>query len=309
MLLKKAIITGIASLSTVSVVGVSAFNYVKNVKTDEKENCAISLETNSVIYTNLAQALEENADKTEEDFDVKVSNALPQSQEHTESDNSEKNTSESTSKTNSLNNINDNTSIHNPEVNVAEADNGIPNTNDTSGNIPSKTTTENKASSSASTNNDSKNSSQGNTPAIAAAAPPANTDSSSASTETSNMASNSASTNTSSKNTNKENVPAISEAAAPANSDSSNASADTGSTNNNNYRTVSYYTNDESTLLRVEYYDDNSKLVEYSAVTNYDKDTNSYTETVYQYDYENNAEVTMRTDTYVDGEIVSSEIP
>lgn len=280
MLLKKAIITGIASLSTVSVVGVSAFNYVKNVKTDEKENCAISLETNSIIYTNLAQALEENADKTEEDFDVKVSNTLPQSQEYTESAISEKNTSESTNKTN---NLNDNTSTHNPEVNVAETDNGNQNTNDTSENIPAKTTTENVASSNASTNNGSKNTSQGNTPAIAAANTPVNTDSSNAST--------------------------ISEATAPASTDSSNASANTGSTNNNNYRTVSYYTNDESTLLRVEYYDDNSKLVEYSAVTNYDKDTNSYTETVYQYDYENNVEVTTRTDTYVDGEIVSSETP
>lgn len=68
------------------------------------------------------------------------------------------------------------------------------------------------------------------------------------------------------------------------------------------HHTTSIYTNDESTLLRVEYYDDNNKLFEYSSVSDYDKDTNSYTETIYGVD---NAPV--RTDTYVNGELTSSE--
>lgn len=73
--------------------------------------------------------------------------------------------------------------------------------------------------------------------------------------------------------------------------------------------TTSIYTDDWNTLLRVEYYDDNNKLFEYSSVTDYDKDTNSYTETVYRWDEENDEEITMRTDTYVNGELVSSESP
>lgn len=73
--------------------------------------------------------------------------------------------------------------------------------------------------------------------------------------------------------------------------------------------TTSIYTNDESTLLRVEYYDENNKLFEYSSVDNYDKDTNSYTETVYKWDNENDTQVTVRTDTYVNGELVSSDKP
>lgn len=73
--------------------------------------------------------------------------------------------------------------------------------------------------------------------------------------------------------------------------------------------TTSIYTNDMNTLLRVEYYDDNNHLFEYSFVTDYDKDTNSYTETVYRWDEEKEEEVTMRTDTYVNGELISSESP
>lgn len=73
--------------------------------------------------------------------------------------------------------------------------------------------------------------------------------------------------------------------------------------------TTSIYTNDESTLLRVEYYDENNKLFEYSSVENYNKDTNSYTETVYKWDYDNDTQVTVRTDTYENGELVSSEQP
>ena len=88
----------------------------------------------------------------------------------------------------------------------------------------------------------------------------------------------------------------------------SNASsfANSSTENNKNYQhTTSIY--DESTLLRVEYYDDNNKLFEYSDVTNYDKDTNSYTETVYRYDDEKQVEIATRTDTYVNGKLISSE--
>lgn len=88
--------------------------------------------------------------------------------------------------------------------------------------------------------------------------------------------------------------------------DNSAPATDNGS---NYHHTTSIYTNDESTLLRVEYYDDNNTLFEYSSVSDYDKDTNSYTETVYQYDEENQVSVVTRTDTYVNGELVSSETP
>lgn len=102
-------------------------------------------------------------------------------------------------------------------------------------------------------------------------------------------------------------------AAANKNSNSSasskNTSANAGNKKTDTYRTVSHYTDDYSTLLRVEYYDNNNKLVKYSDVTNYDKNTNSYTETVYHYDYTNDVEVKERTDTYVNGEVTSSETP
>lgn len=96
-----------------------------------------------------------------------------------------------------------------------------------------------------------------------------------------------------------------------ADTDSSNESAPTTNTvSRPTYdHTTSIYTDDWNTLLRVEYYDDNNKLFEYSSVTDYDKDTNSYTETVYRWDDEKDEEVTMRTDTYVNGELVSSESP
>lgn len=75
----------------------------------------------------------------------------------------------------------------------------------------------------------------------------------------------------------------------------------------NYYHTTSIYTDDRSALLRVEYYDNNNKLVEYSDVTNYDKSTNSYTETVYKYDKNTQTEVAVRTDTYVNGQLTSSQ--
>lgn len=75
----------------------------------------------------------------------------------------------------------------------------------------------------------------------------------------------------------------------------------------NYHHTTSIYANDDSTLLRVEYYDDNNKLFEYSSVTNFDKTTNSYTETVYRYDDEKQEQVATRTDTYVNGQLASSQ--
>lgn len=65
--------------------------------------------------------------------------------------------------------------------------------------------------------------------------------------------------------------------------------------------TTSIYSED-GTLLRVEYYDDNNKLYEYSVVTNYNSNTNSYTEEIYSKDM-----TPVRTDTYVDGSLSSSE--
>ena len=95
--------------------------------------------------------------------------------------------------------------------------------------------------------------------------------------------------------------------AVAANAAASNDVASPAVTTPSYHHTTSIYTNDMSTLLRVEYYDENNKLFEYSSVTYDDKDTNSYTENVYRYDEENNVQVPTRTDTYVNGELVSSE--
>lgn len=91
------------------------------------------------------------------------------------------------------------------------------------------------------------------------------------------------------------------------NSTPSVASGNINNTPSYNHTTSIYEDNEHKTLLRVEYYDDNNKLYEYSDVVYSDKDTNSYTETVYRYDEENNEEIVTRTDTYVNGELVSSE--
>lgn len=73
-------------------------------------------------------------------------------------------------------------------------------------------------------------------------------------------------------------------------------------------RTTSIYGGEDGkTLIRVEYYDENNKLSHYSDVTNYDPDTKSYTEEIYHYDEEKNEEVLDRTNTYVDGNLSSSE--
>ncbi len=99
-------------------------------------------------------------------------------------------------------------------------------------------------------------------------------------------------------------APAANSASASAASSAPAAPAPAPSTDSSQsyHHTTSIYTNDESTLLRVEYYDDNNKLFEYSSVSDYDKDTGSYTETVYGVDNE-----PVRTDTYVNGELASSQ--
>ncbi len=66
------------------------------------------------------------------------------------------------------------------------------------------------------------------------------------------------------------------------------------------------YHNDEKTLWRVEYYDENNNLKQYSNVTNVDLTTNSYTENVYSYDEVNQVQILERVDTYANGELVSS---
>lgn len=72
------------------------------------------------------------------------------------------------------------------------------------------------------------------------------------------------------------------------------------------HHTTSIYDDDDKTLLRVEYYDENNNLKEWSSVTNVNTDTNSYTENIYSYDKENDKIVLERTDTYVNGVLQSS---
>lgn len=76
------------------------------------------------------------------------------------------------------------------------------------------------------------------------------------------------------------------------------------SVDNSYYRTTSIYDNDETTLLRVEYYNENNQLINYSVVTDFDSSSNSYTETI----YDSNC-VLERTDVYVNGSLSSSEAP
>lgn len=115
-------------------------------------------------------------------------------------------------------------------------------------------------------------------------------------------------------------APAPSSAPAPAASGSakaepSSAAADTGAaagsaqsgtTANKGYdHTTSIYKDDEVTLWRVEYYDSNNKLIQYSDVVDFDSTTNSYTENIYSYT-EESGQVLERTDVYVNGELASS---
>lgn len=68
-------------------------------------------------------------------------------------------------------------------------------------------------------------------------------------------------------------------------------------------RSVAVFEN--GTLSRIEYYDKNNQMIRYSDVTNVNG-TNSYTETIYYYDKENDREVLDRTDTYTNGSLASS---
>lgn len=85
----------------------------------------------------------------------------------------------------------------------------------------------------------------------------------------------------------------------------SNTNQTASSANLNYDRTTKIYADDEITLLRIEYYL-NNKLVYYSRVTNFDANTKSYTEKIYQWDYSANRENLIRTDVYSGGKLVSS---
>lgn len=70
-------------------------------------------------------------------------------------------------------------------------------------------------------------------------------------------------------------------------------------------RTTSIYANDNTTLLRVEYYIDN-KLTYYSVVLQFDASTRSYIEKIYQCNRETNIDSLIRTDEYISGNLVKS---
>lgn len=70
-------------------------------------------------------------------------------------------------------------------------------------------------------------------------------------------------------------------------------------------RTTSIYANDNVTLLRVEYYL-NNKLIYYSVIENFDATTKSYTEKIYQCNRETNIDPLVRTDVYVNGNLIKS---
>lgn len=70
-------------------------------------------------------------------------------------------------------------------------------------------------------------------------------------------------------------------------------------------RTTSIYDNDNITLLRIEYYK-NSKLMYYSAIENFNAETNTYIEKIYHYDWDTNIEYLIRTDSYVNGQLIHS---
>lgn len=70
-------------------------------------------------------------------------------------------------------------------------------------------------------------------------------------------------------------------------------------------RTTSIYTDDYSTLLRIEYYS-NNKLAFYSVIEEYDATTKSYIEKIYQCNRETNIDPLIRTDVYVNGNLTKS---
>lgn len=89
---------------------------------------------------------------------------------------------------------------------------------------------------------------------------------------------------------------------------SNNAAGDSSAEVNQSYHhTTSIYDDETKNLLRVEYYDENNKLSQYSDVEYTDSSTNSYKENVYHWDEEKGEEVLDRTDTYVNGTLASSE--
>lgn len=88
-------------------------------------------------------------------------------------------------------------------------------------------------------------------------------------------------------------------------SGSTNSTASSGSSTGGNGgwgHTTSIFTNDETTLQRVEYYNTENQMVEYSVIANYDGSTKSYTE----YIYSCSTCTLLRTNTYVNGVLVSS---
>lgn len=70
-------------------------------------------------------------------------------------------------------------------------------------------------------------------------------------------------------------------------------------------RTTSIYANDNITLLRVEYYR-NNKLTYYSVIEQFDAATKSYIEKIHQCNRETNIDPLIRTDVYVNGNLIKS---
>lgn len=70
-------------------------------------------------------------------------------------------------------------------------------------------------------------------------------------------------------------------------------------------RTTSIYANDNTTLLRVEYYV-NNKLAYYSVVEQFDAITKSYIEKIYKCNRETNVDPLIRTDIYSNGILIKS---
>lgn len=70
-------------------------------------------------------------------------------------------------------------------------------------------------------------------------------------------------------------------------------------------RTTSIYANDNITLLRVEYYN-NNKLTYYSVIEQFDSATKSYIEKIYQCNLITNIDPLIRTDVYVNGNLAKS---
>lgn len=70
-------------------------------------------------------------------------------------------------------------------------------------------------------------------------------------------------------------------------------------------RTTTIYSNDNITLLRVEYYL-NNKLTYYSVVEQFDASTKSYIEKIYECNRETNVDLLTRTDQYINGNLIKS---